>query len=88
MGKDFLTEPGAATVRKTFFTLPSEEPSDRRGILSLSPLGLEEAAEGYFLRSEAKKGGSGESRGKKEGEREREGGQRKMLESLQSFCWN
>lgn len=39
-----------------FFTLPSEEPSDRRGILSLSPLGLEEAAEGYFPRSEAKKG--------------------------------
>lgn len=34
-----------------FFTLPSEEPSDRRGILSLSPLGLEEAAEGYFPRS-------------------------------------
>lgn len=69
MGKDFLTEPGAATVRKDFFfsfffTLPSEEPSDRRGILSLSPLGLEEAAEGYFPRSEAKKRGgcgSGES---------------------------
>lgn len=46
------------------FTLSSEKPSDRGGILSLSPLGLEKAAEGYFPRSAAKRERAGE-RGKK-----------------------
>ncbi len=36
-------------------TLSSQNPLDRGGILSLVPLGLEKAIEGYFLRSEAKK---------------------------------
>lgn len=65
-----------------FFALPSEEPSDRRGILSLSPLGLEEATEGYFLRSEAKKGGSRESRGKEARERTEVD-----IGEFESFCW-
>lgn len=60
MGRGFLTKPGAVTV-----TLASQNPLDRGGILSLSPLGLEKAIEGYFLRSEAKRKRVGRKRKKK-----------------------
>lgn len=54
MGRGFLTEPGAVTVRKDCYAIFTE-PLDQGGILSLTPLGLEKAIEGYFLGSRAKK---------------------------------
>lgn len=71
MGRGFLTEPGAVTVRKEERYAVFTEPLDRGGILSLSPLGLGKVIEGYCLRSRAKKKSEGRKR-----EREKERGKR------------
>lgn len=64
-------------------TLSSQSPLDQGGILSLCPLGLEKATEGYFLRSEAKEERVGRTRKEKKGER---GGWRDFL-SLRYPGW-
>lgn len=61
-------------------TLSSQNPLDRGGILSLVPLGLEKAIEGYFLRSEAEKEWVGRER-----ERNKRG-EKDDLRRLSEFC--
>lgn len=76
MGKDFLTEPGAATVRKDFFFFSF--PAAFRGTLRpkrdfiSQSAGTGRGSRRLFPEKRGKKkkkGGSGESRGKKERER-------------------